>query len=806
MSPDRRLLLPAAAAWLGSLAVQVAAVRALIPAIAIGVLVVAGGALAAVTSVSCLRREARSGGVRCGRAWSLLLRWRWSLALAIIALVLGGASAAIHRAELDQQPLATWTQARLTADVTGVVTTPVRSRSVTGGAIWAPTEVFEQGMATTTVWVRGTGIELQQPMVLRLESPSLALPQGTQARWRGRLLEPQDDAPIAGLLLVSRAPAVLRPPGPVDAVANSMRSGLVTALDGLPVDGAALVAGLAVGDESLQTPELADAMRASGLSHLTAVSGGNTAIVCGIVLIIAAWLRVPILARALVAGAVLVFYVVLVGPQPSVLRAAVMGGIMLIAVVVGGRGAGASALGMSVLVLVMVSPGLAVSWGFALSVVATAGLILLAPVIEHWLSRLPRVSMWRASVRQALAVTLAAQLSTMPILLLMGSKVGWVSVPANLLAAPAVAPVTVLGLLIAVIAPSAPGLAAVLGHAAVVPALWIAGVARTTSHWPYAVLPWPSGVAGVLALALVVVGVVVARWLVARRWPTGMPGRVRHRMVAGACAGLLLLGLLRQVTRAWPPPDWLVIACDVGQGDALLLRSANDAAVVVDVGPRPEGVRTCLNDAGVRRVDAVVLTHFHADHVAGLRGVLDSYAVPVILTGPLPEPADQYANVIKEAANRATPMEVIAAGEIRAVGAVTWRALWPRRIIDSGSVPNNASVVLVATVAGHQLLLCGDVEPEAQAAIASDLPGLHLSAVKVPHHGSRFQNPLLPQWARAPIALISVGADNDYGHPSADTIRAWQAAGSLVGRTDLDGDLAVVSLTAGAVGLTARGK
>ena len=126
-------------------------------------------------------------------------------------------------------------------------------------------------------------------------------------------------------------------------------------------------------------------------------------------------------------------------------------------------------------------------------------------------------------------------------------------------------------------------------------------------------------------------------------------------------------------------------------------------------------------------------------------------------------------------------------------GAVSWRTIWPRRRIAAGSVPNNASLVLVVTVDDRRILLSGDIEPEAQAAVAADLQDLAFDVVKVPHHGSRYQSPLLTTWAPAPIALISVGAGNDYGHPAPETVDAWSALGALVARTDRDGDVAVVS-------------
>jgi competence protein ComEC len=177
--------------------------------------------------------------------------------------------------------------------------------------------------------------------------------------------------------------------------------------------------------------------------------------------------------------------------------------------------------------------------------------------------------------------------------------------------------------------------------------------------------------------------------------------------------------------------------------------------------------------------------------------VLRDREVAAVLANPLRDPQGEAVLVDEVLADRGLPLTPVAAGDVRAVGDVTWRALWPRRVIHAGSVPNNASLVLAVTVRGHSLLLAGDIEPEAQAAVAADLRAQPFDVVKVPHHGSRYQSPLLTSWAPAPIALISVGAENDYGHPAQETIDAWRAAGALVARTDLNGDVAVVASGSG---------
>ncbi len=790
---DGRLLAPAVAVWLGALAAslllaQPASLEAR-HAAAVACCWAAAGLGAALA--------AWTGPAR-GRARP---RWRPPpLALVTAATgLLGVLVAALHVSALTPPPLTAWVEARAVATVRGVVTGEPVTRTSTSAAIWQPASHLEVGIATSRVSARGSSVDVSVPMVLRLAQGSMVPPPGTVVELAGRLGPLPARSGVAAALTVASsggAITVLRGPGVVDVVTHAMRVGLRSALAGVPPDAAALVAGLAVGDESGQSSDLATDMQASGLSHLTAVSGGNTAIVVAVVLAAAGLLRLSLALRILAALAALVFFVVLVGPQPSVLRAAAMGGIVLLGMVSGGRRAGPSALAASVLVLVVLSPALAVSWGFALSAGAAAGLILLAPRVGAALQSWRVTRRWPPALQEASALTIAAQLSTLPLLVAMGATVGWVALPANLLAMPAVAPVTVLGLAAAVIAPPAPAIGAVISHVAAWPAGWIAAVAHVCSGLPLARLPWPTGSWGVLLL----VACSLAGWLVHRRLLPGLPRPLPMQMaIAGGAAAAIVAGLWLASPpgrRNWPPPGWFMIMCDVGQGDAILLRTAPGTAIVVDVGPDPDLVDRCLDDAAITSVAAVVLTHFHADHVNGLTGIFRDRDVAQVFVTAIRDPPGQADDVDRWLSEEGRAPIVITAGDRRVVGDAEWLALWPRRVISTGSVPNNASIVLALTIAGHEVLLPGDIEPEAQAAVSADLESRRFDVVKVPHHGSANQSPSLTSWAPARVALVSVGADNAYGHPAPETVADWARHGALVARTDRDGDVAVVSLGA----------
>jgi len=714
--------------------------------------------------------------------------WVPAASAGVIGLTVGVLAATAQVYALTADPLAGWVSTRATAVVTGVVGEEPMTRVNSFAAPWESAHSSSVRFATSSVEVRNDLIHVDVPMVLRTSEPELVPPPGSVVRLTGRLGPAGPLRHAAANLSVSGPIEVLAAPGFIDAAADTMRQALRASVTSFAPDVGSLIAGLSIGDEYGAPPHLTDAMLGSGLSHLTAVSGGNVAIIVVVVLGIATLLRLSMPVRIAIALMALAFFVVLVRPQPSVLRASVMGGVVLIGMLTGGRRAGPSILATAVLVLMVISPHLAVAWGFALSVAATAGLIVIAPWCKRGIDSWRLTRRWPMPIRNGLAITSAAQLATLPLLVAMGGAVGWVALPANLLAMPAVVPVTIFGLLAALIGPWLPALAVLSSALAAPGAWWIAQVAYVNSTLPGAQLPWPGGWLAAIALLVVL----MAMW-----W-----GRRYARMVVPVVLAVWVIWTIAPPDRrAWPPPDWLMVSCAVGQGDAHVIRVDDRTAVLIDVGPDPQAIDTCLTDLGITTIPAIVISHFHADHVNGLTGVIGGRHVGVILATPLREPEEQFAAV--EQWRGDVPMEFIKFGETRTVGHLQWQAIWPRRVIDEGSRPNNTSAVVLMQSGEHQLLFTGDIEPAAQAALFPELPRGGVDVMKVPHHGSRFQHPELHMRAQARIALFSAGQGNRYGHPAQETLDAWESSGAVIGRTDLQGDLAVVSHPT--LGLVPRG-
>jgi competence protein ComEC len=567
-------------------------------------------------------------------------------------------------------------------------------------------------------------------------------------------------------------------PPPLLAAASAIRRDFRGAASGLPGDGGALLPGLAIGDTSSVSATLDDAMKTASLSHLTAVSGANCAIVVGLALAIGAAAGLPRLARLAIAALVLAGFVVVVTPEPSVIRAAVMAVVALIALATGRAARGFPLLCVAVIVLLTIDPWLSRSYGFALSVLATGGLLLLArPLAQVMMRWLP------PGLALVLAVPLAAQLACQPVLLMLNPSLPLYGVAANLLAEPAAAPVTVLGLIACVAAPIFPPLATVVSALAWLPASWIAAVATFFAGLPGARAPWPTGVLGILLLsALTVAGLVAALGGV----PPPVRRGARGALVVAFVGYLATLGGSQLVENATRPGDWEFALCDVGQGDATLIRSQGMIALD-DTGPDPARLQHCLDELGISHIDLLVLTHYDLDHVGGVSAVYGK--VDRALIGPPSDPGDQ--RIASDLRANGAEVDQVSRGETGMLGELRWDVLWPPpRGVEPG---NPASVTIQVTGVGacaHGCLsgiLLGDLGEDSQARLLGTGQLRHVDVVKVAHHGSADQSARLYEELHATVGLIGVGAGNDYGHPTSKLLGILAAVGTRPIRSDLDG-------------------
>lgn len=786
--PDLRLAGFAVALWLAALASLYLSARS-------GLIL--GGAALAAAAGAVLPRRAPGGGTpstprrRRVRFVGGIGAVRWLVAAALLGAGCGATATAARVSVRDAGPLA----ALVDAGATGHFDLVVRDdpRALRGSPGLPPTYLV--AVELTSVYPEG------EPR-LRLSARALVL--GSDPAWRpllpgqhasvtGRLLAPRGGDLRAAVISVREPPRLRGRSSWSQRAAGALRAGLQRACAPLPDDVGGLLPGLVVGDTSRLDEAVEEDFRATGMTHLNAVSGANVAIILGVVLFAVRSTRAGPLLTAVGCAVALAGFVILARPSPSVVRAAAMGAIGLIGLAAGRPRAALPALAAGVAALIVVDPELAGDLGFALSVLATGGLLLLAP---KWRDALRRRG-WPTVAAEALAVPAAAQVACGPVVAGISGSVSLVAVPANLLVVPAIAPATLFGVSAAVLSPVWPAGAEFAAWVGQWPARWLVLVATYGARVPAGALPWPGGVLGALLLAVVTVAL-----LIAVRRP------LVRRLVAVVSLGAMLGTLpVRLVASGWPPSRWLIVTCAVGQGDAIVLPAGAGRAVVVDAGPDPAAVDHCLRRLGIRQVVLFVVSHFHMDHIGGVAGVFRRRPVLGVITPDWPEPPAGRAAVAAQAAGARAPMVAVGPGWSYTVGGLALTVLGPSEPLrGTNSDPNNNSLVLRARVEGRTLLLPGDAETEEQQELLNHLgpPAVRADVLKVAHHGSAYQSPEFLDAVDPAVALVSVGAGNDYGHPNAALLARLSRGGSRVLRTDQGGDLAAVRTGSG-LAVVARG-
>lgn len=851
--------------------------------------------------------------------WVLLLwaiahrgeRWRAVAVVALAAVVLGAgfAAAAAWRAHR----VATHPLRAASGQSLHVVAAPtddpkaVRSKTFGGDKQWvirADLREFRRGDAT----VRAGGAVV----VLATGEEWAELSPGRPVEFLARVDQPRRADLTVVALSAHGPPKVVGPLPWWQGVAGSVRADFAAAAARvLPADAAGLLPALVVGDTSALPAQVRGEFDIAGMQHLCVVSGANFTILLSVVLFAVRLLTLGPRTAAAVAAAALLMFVVVARPDPSVLRAGAMGAITVLALITGRRKQALPALCAATIALLALWPGLAVNAGFALSVVATAGLILVAPSWADWL----RARGWWRAPAEIVAVSAGAFVVTAPIMIALTGRLSLIAVLANVLVAPVVAPITVIGAGGAVLSCLCSPLAGLVLRCVAPPMWWLLFVAEHAAALPGASVAVPGGVAGGLMASIAIATAIVA-----------LRSRAVRRIAAAVALGVAaVLVPVRVWHPGWPPNGWILAACDVGQGDGLALAVGPGTAVVIDVGPDPGPIRTCLDRLHISQIPLLILTHPHADHIGGLTGALQHRAVAAIavglheLDGLPPAIASEHAHpppgadancesnnpatpsgerrhadawpsrvrdirvvprgarfrtgdgldnaaerdagvqirthdktasvaewrlsggnrtgdgastradipcrpggyghaptvnragstdplvpvaglsqVATVARNAGVPLLELSAGQALSFGAVELEVLAPNphgpRPIRGAEADdaNDRSVVVAASTPAGRILLTGDIEAPAQRALMHAGIPIQADILKLPHHGSRTTTRDFLDSVRPRVVLVSVGADNTFGHPNPAVLAELSALGATVARTDQRGDIVIV--------------
>lgn len=573
--------------------------------------------------------------------------------------------------------------------------------------------------------------------VISSRTSASGLLPGQKILVRGRIVESKERR-VAALIIATSPIKRMAPPSSWSLALANIRTGLRDASGG--GDAGALIPGMVIGDTAKQSSDFKNDMRRAGLTHLVAVSGANFAIVSAFILWCSQFIFRRIPARLVATSIALLAFIALVRPSPSVLRAAAMAAVMLIALATRARGDSLPALGFAMAAVVVIDPWQSRDPGFALSVLATGGLLLIAPRITAYLQRwLPR------QVAVVIAIPIAALTLCLPVIIALSGYISLISIIANIVAAPFVAPITIVGFIAALISPISPAAAHFLLLLVKPFALVITSIARWAAN--FSVLEINTGLVGFLIGTALLLLLVIFR--------------------KRAAIAILIIAVATLWWTRFPAGAWDVFICDVGQGDGYVINLENHRAIVIDVGPDPVLIDQCLRKLKVETISLLILTHPHADHIAGLSGARKGRKIE----------AQWYGN--------------IAAGSKATIGDYSIEVLWPLQPGLKDENPNNVSIAAVIRSKDLSLFAAGDIEPPVQEQLRGKVGRVDI--YKVAHHGSRFQDPELMRELSPTLALVSAGEGNNYGHPAPATISALEHLHAKVRRTDRDGAIAVVA-------------
>jgi competence protein ComEC len=554
---------------------------------------------------------------------------------------------------------------------------------------------------------------------------------------------------------------------------------------GMPPREAELARGFVLGQDDRIDEGTKEDFRRSGLSHLLAVSGENVTLLALLAMPLLGMFGIPLRERLLWVLALIAVYVPVAGSGPSIQRAGVMGAVGVVATLGGRRASRLYALALAVVVTLAIDPGVAGDVGWQLSFAAVLGILLLASPIRRAATARLGAGRWRRALAEGLAVTVSATLATAPLIAYHFETLSTTTLVANVLAMPAVAPAMWLGMCGAGLA-QAPGVP--LEPLNGLNALLLAYVAQVASWcaapgWAEVHVHLSGG--GLIASYLALAGAVLLCFVL-RRFRPRVPA-LKPAAALAALVAALLFGFpgARGATSPFPFHGLRIEVLDVGQGDAILLRPAGAPAVLVDGGPPGDDLAGKLGDAGVSSLGAAIVTHDQSDHAAGIEELFGRF--PIERLG--------FARLGREAMAAAVAAGVdperLAAGQELRSGQLCLQVLWPPQELLgeplSGEDPNQQALVIEARWHGFSMLLTADAEAES---VPID-PG-PIDVLKVAHHGSDDAglDSLLDR-TRPKLAVISVGEDNPYGHPTRGTLSALERHQVPILRTDRDGDVVI---------------
>lgn len=556
-------------------------------------------------------------------------------------------------------------------------------------------------------------------------------------------------------------------------------------------DEAALLLGLLLGERHDLSQDLKDAFSDTGTTHVLAVSGLHVVLVAFIIFMLLRAAQLPKRYAGMGTIAGLIFYTLMTGSPPSIIRATIMSSAVILGTLFERQGSGLNMLGLSGLAILSFWPQALFDIGFQLSFAATGGILALTKPIQNLLYRIADLDFVRDWLLGPLAVSAAAQLATTPLLAMHFHRIPLVSLVANLAVVPLTNLLLALGLAMALLNLLVPWLTAPLAAAAYAVGSITLRLVQYFSSWSWATVNWPRPDLLQISAYLIVI-LLIFCW--------SRLGRLR----VAALAGLLLTANAMVWSRALAGPEGIKVCfLDVGQGDAAVIRFPNGRTLAIDAGNGGPGkedravydygrnvVVPFLRYQGIGRIDVMIVTHADADHCGGLASVLKMAKVERLITTHHHCDKPLYVEALNLAAARGVRVDSLC-------GYDTLDDIWPARGFiysrpDTMENGNETSLICYISYGKHTFLFSGDMGPELQGHLLRQGLLSQYTVLKVPHHGASQNNgPGLAKISHPQVAVISVGEFNRFGHPSPQALENFTKTGSKILRTDLCGCLEI---------------
>lgn len=712
-------------------------------------------------------------------------------AVILAGLAAAGAAAGGYAAVASERDCRVWIPDGITLRAEGVLGAGIAGAAGPGlaGPALLP---LERAVVTSN-----DGVECRGAIRVRVGMDGGDAPAGTRVVLRGEwvragsrvVADPWPADPFyAGFLAADRINRV--EDGPASPLL-ALRGATESALRELFPRHAPLTEALLLGRRERLDPAISERFARSGLIHLLAISGSHVGLFAAMLLVIGTAARLSRTRVAWLCIVIVAVYLAMIGAPASAVRSGIMLSLALLAVVLQRPAAAVPMMAAAALVILAWSPATVLDVGFQLSFAGVIGIVVARRAV---LDAIPGRVLRRPLVRplvESITISAAAFTATAPIVAHHFGQIAPVAILANLVAAPATA-LALCGVVGAVaVYPLAPPLAGLIADGATVALEVLDRTAGIAADLPlgHLAVPRPDWFAWTGAAA-----VAVLAWRAAAR----SRATVRRGVAVGTAVALLI---------AWPAlarTDRGVLEIhflDVGQGDAIAIRTPGDRWILVDAGPR-----SITYDAGARRIlpflhahrvtrlEALILTHPDLDHVGGAPAILRGIPVGAVIEPGLAVGKELYAELLALVAERSIPWRGARAGQRIVLDGVELSFLWPdSAFLDAKPEANQISAVVLVRFADFEALLTGDIgEDVERRLVAIHGPGLRAEVLKAGHHGSSTSSsPELLAAVGPELTVIPVGRRNRYGHPSPEVIRRLAATGTRIARTDRDGTVTV---------------